>query len=329
MPAATSSWQPSLNAVGSVVAVNGADLSAEVAGIVDTIHFESGADVAQGALLITLRPNNDDAVLAQLQATSALDRITYERDVKQFKADAIAQSQVDTDHANLAAAQAQVQAQQALMAEKIVKAPFAGRLGIRQVDIGQYLTAGTQIVTLQQLNPLFVDFYLPQQALAQVSVGQAVTVSIDAFPGQMFGGKISAISSAVDAATRTLQLRATITNDALLLRPGMFANVSVTVGTPVSLVTLPQAAIAYNAYGDTVFTVTKGKDASGKDQLLAKQSFVTLGDTRGDQVAVLKGVNAGDQVVVAGQLKLKNGSIVTVNNKILPANDPNPSPPNE
>jgi membrane fusion protein (multidrug efflux system) len=329
MKAETTSWQPTLTSVGSVVAINGANLSAEVDGIVDTIDFKSGEDVPAGALLLTLRPNNDNAVLTQLQATAALDQITYQRDVKQLQADAVSQATVDTDRATLAAAQAQVAAQQAVIAEKQVHAPFAGRLGIRQVDVGQYLAAGTQIVTLQQLNPLFFDFYLPQQALAQINVGQAVDVTVDGFAGKTFDGTISAINSAVDTGTRTVQVRATIQNDDLLLRPGMFGNVSIAAGPPQQLVTLPQTAISYNPYGSTVFTVSNGKDATGKSALVAKESFVTTGDTRGDQVAVLQGVNPGDEVVVAGALKLKNGSVVTINNSIMPTNDANPNPPNE
>lgn len=322
-------WQPALNSVGSLVAINGADLSAEVAGIVDTIDFKSGDDVKAGQLLLTLRPNNDPAVLAQLQATAELDQINYQRDVKQFHANAVAQATVDTDRATLQSAEAQVQAQQALMAEKQVKAPFAGRLGIRQVNLGQYLAAGTTIVTLQQLNPLYIDFYLPQQALAQIAVGQQVDVGIDAYPGQHFTGTVAAINSAVDTTTRTVQVRATLQNAALKLRPGMFGTVKVSVGQPENLVTLPQTAIAYNSYGDTVFIVTHATDAKGRDELVAHQVFVTLGDTRGDQVAVLRGVAAGDQVVNAGQLKLKNGSVVRINNSIEPPNEPNPNPPNE
>jgi membrane fusion protein (multidrug efflux system) len=264
-----------------------------------------------------------------LQATAALDAITYQRDLKQFQADAVSQATVDTDRATLAAAVAQVQAQQALIAEKQIRAPFAGTLGIRQVDIGQYLAAGTEIVTLQQLNPLFVDFYLPQQALAQIKVGQTVNVNVDAFGNRVFTGTISAINSALDTATRTVQVRATISNDGLLLRPGMFTTVNVSIGQPQPLITLPQTAITYNSYGDTVFLVRRGKDAQGKAQLKVDQVFVTLGNTRGDQVAVLSGVAAGDEVVTAGQLKILNGSIVLINNSIQPQNEPNPNPPNE
>jgi len=327
--APSTAWQPSMNAVGSLVAINGANISAEVAGIVDTIKFQSGDNVPAGALLVTLRPNNDNAVLAELQATADLDRVNYQRDVKQLKADAVSQATVDSDQAALQSAVAQVQAQQALMAEKQIKAPFAGTLGIRQVDVGQYLAAGTEIVTLQQLNPLFVDFYVPQQALAQITVGQKITVQIDAFPGQNFPATISALNSAIDAATRTVQVRATLANDKLLLRPGMFATVNIPVGQAEQYITLPQAAITYNPYGDTVYTVAQGTGADGKQELIAAQKFVQIGDTRGDQVAVLKGIAPGDEVVTAGQLKLRNGASVVVNNDVQVSDSPNPNPPNE
>ncbi len=317
-------WQPAVQSVGTLTAINGASLSAEIGGIVDSINFESGKDVQKGEVLLTLRPNNDPAVLAQYQAQARLDAITYARDQKQFAANAIAQAQLDTDRANLDAAQAQVAAQQASMAEKIVRAPFSGRLGIRQVDLGQYLQAGTAIVTLEQLNPLFVDFYLPQQALAQLQVGQAVDVGLDAYPGQSFKAKITAIGATVDAATRSIAVRAVLENDQLRLRPGMFTTVSVETGAAQEAVTLPQTAITYSSYGDTVYLVKHGKDA-----LVASQVFVTLGATRGDQVQVLSGVKPGDEVVTAGQVKLHNGSPVAVNNTIQPGNDANPNPPNE
>ncbi len=321
-------WQATISSVGSLTAINGADISSEVSGIVDTINFKSGDEVKAGTLLATLRPNNDQAVLAQLQATAKLDEITYQRDVKQLAADAVSQSQVDTDRATLQTAKAQVQAQLAEMDEKQIKAPFDGTLGIRQVDVGQFLSAGTQIVTLQQLNPLFVDFYIPEQDLADISVGQSVSLGIDTFPGQVFTGKISAVNSAIDKTTRTMQVRATIQNDKLMLKPGMFATVSIDVGQPQNLITLPQAAITYNPYGDTVYVVTDNKDKNGKDVLTAQQQFVETGDTRGDQISITKGLNAGDVVVTAGQLKLRKGSLVTINNDIQMSNDPNPNPPN-
>ncbi len=322
-------WQPSVDSVGTLTAINGASLSAEVAGIVDSINFKSGQDVQKGDVLLTLRPNSDSAVLAQLQAQARLDAITYARDEKQLAANAISQAQLDTDRANLDAANAQVAAQQATMNEKIVRAPFAGRLGIRQVDLGQYLQAGTTIVTLEQLNPLFVDFYLPQQDIAQLQVGQVVDVGLDAYPGQTYKAKIVAIGATIDAATRSLAVRAVLENDKLRLRPGMFASVSVEVGAAKDAVTLPQTAIAYSSYGDTVYIVKHGTDAQGHANLVVSQVFVTLGDTRGDQVQVLSGVQPGDEVVTAGQVKLHNGSPVTVNNIIQPSNNPSPNPPNE
>jgi membrane fusion protein (multidrug efflux system) len=324
-----STWQPSMSAVGSLVAIQGANLSSEVSGIVDTIRFESGDTVTLGQTLLTLRTNNDPTVLAQLQAIAALDESSYERDRKQFRADAVSEAQVDSDRATYLAAEAQVQGQLAEMAEKVVKAPFAGTLGIRQVNLGQYLAAGTEIVSLQRLDPLFVDFYLPQQALAQIKIGDPVNVSIDAFPARVFPGTISAINVLVDTASRTIQVRATIRNVSLLLRPGMFATVTIAVGATASLVTLPQTAITYNPYGDTAYILQHGKDQEGKPALIANQTFVQIGDTRGDQVSVLKGVSPGDLVVTAGQLKIHNGSTVIVNNAVPVPDIANPNPPNE
>jgi membrane fusion protein (multidrug efflux system) len=327
--AETTNWQPAMSSVGSLVAINGADLSPQIAGVVQSIDFESGADVKQGDVLLVLAPNNDPAVLAQLQATANLDQVTLARDIKQFAANAIAKAQVDTDRANTASAVAAVQAEQALIAEKTIRAPFSGRLGIRQVDLGQYLPVGTTIVSLQQLNPLFIDFYLPQQALSRIAVGQTVNVAVDAYPGQSFQGQIVALNAAVDTATRNIEVRARIANDDKRLRPGMFATVKIGIGAATSYVTLPQTAIAYNPYGDTVFVVQHGKDEAGHDALLAHETFVTTGDTRGDQVAITKGLNPGDVVVTAGQLKLHNGSPVVINNSVLPPDSPNPNPPNE
>lgn len=329
MPAQSSAWQPNLQTVGSITAVNGAAISAEVGGIVDAIHFDSGDDARKGDLLLTLRANNDPAVLAQLQAQAALDAITEARDEKQLVADAISQAQLDSDVAQLKAAQAAVAAEQALIDEKQIRAPFSGRLGIRQVDLGEYLAAGTAIVNLEQLNPVYVDFHLPQDAFSQLQPGQKVDVSVDAYPGQDFAGTVTALDSNVDQATRSIAVRATLDNAKLLLRPGMFTNIAVSTGAPQSFITLPQTAITYNSYGDTVYVVTHGTDAKGQPDLVANEVFVTLGETRGDQVEVLSGIHPGDIVVVAGQVKLRNGALVAINNSLLPGNSPNPTPPNE
>lgn len=327
--ASTALWQGKLQANGSLRALRGADLSVEAAGIVDTIAFESGADVPAGATLLRLKPNDDPAKLQQLQAAADLDAITYRRDQEQFAAQAVSQATLDTDLANLKSARAQVAAQQALMAEKTLKAPFAGRLGIRQVDQGQYLAAGTAVVTLQALDPIVIDFYVPQQALAKIKVGAPVDASVDTYPDKQFKGTISAINSKVDTASRNVQVRASFHNADHHLVPGMYANVEIDSGAAHSEITVPQTAITYNPYGDTVFVVTQnGKDEHGKPQLVAQQRFVTLSDTRGDQVAVQNGLKVGDVVVTAGQMKLHNGSAVVIDNHLTPSNDANPTPPN-
>jgi len=320
-------WQPALSATGTLRASDGAELSAEIAGIVGELHFTSGQDVEAGQLLLRLRPNDDDAKLQQLQAVAELDQITYDRDLRQLRAQGVAQATVDTDAGNLKNARAQVAAQQALMAEKFVRAPFSGRLGIRLVDLGQYLSAGTTIVTLQALDPIYADFYLPQQALAQIRVGQAVTVHADTYPGRSFPGSIMAVNPKVDTASRMVMVRASLKNADHALLPGMYVIVSVDAGAVEKLVTLPQTAITYNPYGSLVYKVVPdGTDANGKPKLKVQQEFVTTGPTRGDQVAILKGVTGGEEVVAAGQLKLRNNIGVVVNNKILPPDDPNPKP---
>jgi membrane fusion protein (multidrug efflux system) len=324
--ASVQEWQPRQTAVGSARASNGADLAAEIGGVVDQIKFESGQDVPAGTVLLRLRPNDDDAKLAQLQASADLAAITLQRDERQLAAHGVAQATVDSDAANLKVARAQVVAQQAVMAEKVVRAPFAGRLGVRQVDLGQYIAAGTAIVTLQQLDPMFVDFYLPQQSLGQVAVGQKVTVSADAYPNRTFDGVISSLNSKIDPGSRMLQVRASIPNPDGALLPGMYLSVSVASGKPQSLVTVPLAAVAFNPYGSLVYVLRDEKGAQGKDQEVVRQQFVTTGASRGDQVSILKGVNANDVVVTAGQLKLHNGSIVIIDNTVQPTDNPAPVP---
>ena len=325
--AGPSDWQSQIEAVGSLRAVNGADLSLELAGVVETLNFQSGDDVQANKVLLRLRDFDDVAKLKSLQAQADLAKVTYDRDVKQLNAKAVAQAVVDNDEANLRNLRAQVDQQRELVDKKTLKAPFAGHLGIRQVDLGQYLAAGTAIVTLQALTPIYVDFLLPQKALAQIEVGQALKIKVDTFPGKDFPGKISSINSRVDATTRNIQVRATIDNNDRKLLPGMFATVSIDAGAPQKLITVPQTAIAYNPYGNLVYIVdNKGNGPDGKPQLVVRQTFVTTGATRGDQVAVLKGIKEGDEIVTAGQMKLRNGVSIVVNNTVSPSNDANPKP---
>jgi len=326
--AAYSAWQPKLEAIGTLRAVKGADLSLDVPGVVASISFNSGDDVEQGAPLLKLRVEDDLAKLESLQAMAELSEIVNQRDQKQFKMQAVSQATLDTDAANLKNAKAQVVQQQAIIDKKFLRAPFAGHLGIRAVDLGQYLAAGTVIVTLQALDPIFVDFFLPQQAVDQVRLGQSVTVKIDAFKDQTFAGEISAINPKVDAGSRNVQIRATLKNPDHKLLPGMYATVDIATGAPQSYITLPQTAISFNPYGDTVYVVdSKAADTAGKPpQLIARQTFVTTGPTRGDQVAVLKGIDEGDLIVTAGQIKLHNGSTVLIDNSITPTADAAPVP---
>jgi membrane fusion protein (multidrug efflux system) len=326
-------WQPHQEGVGSLRAVNGADLSAQVVGTVSALHFDSGADVKAGTLLVELSAADDIAKLQSLKATAALAQITLDRDLRQLKVQGVSQQTVDSDQQNLKSDLAQVAQQQATVDYKSIRAPFDGRLGIRQVDIGQYISPGTVLVTIQALDPIFVDFYLPQQSVAQIKVGQVIKAKIDAFPGRDFAGVISAINPKVDAATRNVQIRATIKNPDHLLLPGMYASVSVDTGQAERLVTLPQTAINYTSYGSSVFIVEKkapdndkGKDAQGQPKFSVREVAVTTGATRGDQVSILSGVKDGDTVVVAGLIKLHNGTPIAIDNSILPKSDPNPTP---
>ncbi len=329
--AVPTAWQSRTQAVGSVRAVRGADLSAQASGVVDEVDFDSGIDVKAGTTLLRLKANDDPAKLAQLEAAAELADQNYRRDLVQLAAQAVSQATVDSDLSTLKSARAQVAAQQALIDEKIVRAPFAGRLGIRQVDIGQYLAAGTTVVTLQALDPIYVDFYVPQQALAHLKTGQSVTAVLDAYPGQKFPGKITSINSRVDTASRNVQMRASFPNPDQRLIPGMYAQVLIDNADPRQELTLPQAAITYNAYGDTVFIVERPPAGTGGAPAAAtvRQRFVKLGETRGDQVAVLSGLQTGDEVVTGGQMKLRNGTAVVVDNTIKPTDAAAPTPPNE
>ena len=315
--AETQPWQKRLEAVGSTRAEKGTEVSPQVAGIVKAIHFKSGEEVQKGTLLVELEAADDIAHLDALKATEQLAQLNYDRDTRLLSTNAISRQTADTDLATLKSAQAQVAQQQALVGYKSIRAPFSGRLGIRQVDLGQYIAPGTPIVTLQQLDPIFVDFYLPQQAVAELKVGQTVTAKVDTYPDQKFDGKVMAVSPLVNAASRNVQVRASFGNPGEKLLPGMFATVDIDVGRPQHYVTLPKTAIYYNSYGDIAYVVKDGHAGKGGEkQYVAQQVFVKTGQTRGDQVAVLDGIEPGDVVVTAGQNKLHNGSPVEINNKV-------------
>jgi membrane fusion protein (multidrug efflux system) len=357
-------WQPTLSAVGTLRAVRGADLALDVAGLVTKVNLKSGDEVKEGEVLLQLRDSEDVAQLNQLQAAAALASVTFDRAKQQLAVQAISKADYDTAAADLKAKQAAVAQQQVNVSKKQLRAPFSGRAGIITVNPGAYLNSGTTIVTVQQLDPVFVDFHLPQRNLAELKVGQKVTLKLDAFKGKTFEGTLSAISPKVDNDTRNVQVEASVPNPDKLLTPGMFADVSIDVGSEERHLTLPQTAVVYNPYGETVYLVKKkadfdkaqaankaantdpkapdakadakkadakdakkdAKNAVPADQLVAQQTFVTTAGTRGDQVAIVKGLEEGDEVVTSGQVKLKSGSPITIDNSVQPANSPNPTP---
>lgn len=323
-------WQPKLKAVGSLRAVRGVDVTTELAGLVQTIAFTPGASAKTGDLLVQLNAGTDIAQLHALEAAAELAKITYQRDKAQYAIHAISKATLDADAADAKSKAAQVAAQSATVAKKTLRAPFDGRLGICAVNPGQYVNPGDKVVTLQMLNPIYADFHLPQQTLSQLKVGQTITLTTDTYPKSVFAGKISTIDPKVDPSTRNVAIEATLDNSKLQLLPGLFGNVEIITGKPIRYLTLPQTAISYNAYGDMVFLVKQtGKTKEGKPLLTVNQVFVVTGSTRGDQVAILSGLNEGDWVVTAGQMKLQNSSVVKINNTVLPSNDPNPHPVNE
>jgi membrane fusion protein (multidrug efflux system) len=319
------SWQTELAAVGTLHAINGADLSSEVAGIVTRIGFTPGQDVKVGTLLVQLRDDSDRATLAANRASAEQALRTYKRYAELIKTNAISPTNFDQALASMLSTKAAAEAQAAVVDKKAIRAPFDGRVGIRMVDVGQYVGAGTSVVTLQKLDPIFVDFQIAQQQLPNVKVGDRIQLASDTFPGRVFTGTVNALDPKVDTSTRTVRVRALVANPDKVLLPGMFANVTIDIGSPQRPLTLPQTAITYNTYGNVVF-VTQMSKVDGKDQLVAQQRFVTTGETRGDKVIVLGGVTAADDVVSSGANKLKNGSPVAVNNTVALPNDANPHP---
>jgi len=317
-----SDWQPEINAVGSVRAVRGVDITTEVTGLVRSVDFRSGDDAKRGQVLVHLNADADIATLHSLEASADLADTVYARDKVQFEAQAISQAQLDADAADLKNKRAQAAAQAALVEKKTLRAPFDGRLGITTVNPGQYLNTGDKVVTLQELDPVYVDFRLPQEQLAQVHPGLEVRLSLDAYPGKSFAGKVTAMDPLVDSSSRNFQAEATVPNPDQRLLPGMFVRVAVLAGGRQHYLTLPQTAITFNPYGSTVFFALK--DASGKRT--AQQAFVTTGATRGDQIAVLTGIKEGDEVVTSGQLKLKNGTPLEISTLVQPADEPSPTP---
>lgn len=299
-------WQPYYTSVGTFVAPQSISIVPEVAGMVDSILFKSGDLVKQGQLLMTLDSRQEQAKLASDLANLHLAQIDYQRNSKLYKQHAIAEQVLDKSLATLQQGQAAVQGDQVAIDQKQIRAPFGGRIGISTVSLGQYIgptSANSTIATLEQVDPLFIDFTLPQQDINNLKIGQPIQVTVDSYPGKIFHGTISAINVAVDQDSRMITVRGLIPNADQSLHSGMFADVNVMLPTQLSVITVPQTAITYNLYGDAIYVVKDGK---------AIQTFVTVGQRRGDDIAVTKGLTVGQQIVTSGQLKLFNGAPVIV-----------------
>jgi membrane fusion protein (multidrug efflux system) len=319
-------WPSTLAVIGTAAAIQGVTVSADLPGTVDKIHFDSGHSVREGDILVELDTRQERAQLANLEAQRDLAHIQYGRSEQLVKAGVISKSEYDNATAQQKATEAQVGDIKAAIARKNIHAPFSGKLGIRQISLGQYLAAGQAIVSLESLNPIYVNFGVPQQDAPMMGIGRALRVTSTDLPGAVFNGKITAVDSVINEQTRNIQVQATFQNPGGKLRPGMYVQVELPLGKPRDVIPLPASAINYAPYGDSVYVVTDLKDQKGKTYRGVKQQVVKVEGSRGDQVAVISGVNPGDEVVSSGVFRLRNAAPVQVNNSVKPGNDPNPKP---
>jgi len=317
------SWPTTIAAIGTVAAVRGVTVSADLPGIVETIAFDSGDTVRQGDVLVQLDTRQEQAQLSAAEAQRDLARANLQRMRSLIEQRIVAQAEYDQAEAAFKQAEASGVEIRATIGRKTIRAPFSGGLGLRQVNLGQYLAGGAPIVSLQSLNPIYVNFAVPQQHVAALRVGTQVRASIENSEVKT-PGRVTAIDSVIDPATRNLQVQTTFANGDGRLRPGMFVHATVVIGRAETVVTLPGSAINYAPYGDSVFVVDNLKSPKGESYRGVVQRFVKLGESRGDQVAVRSGVNAGEEIVTSGVFKLRNGAAVLVNNQVQPANNPAP-----
>lgn len=324
--AALEEWPARLSAIGTVAAVQGVTVSADLPGIVERITFDSGRAVAEGDVLVQLDTRQEQAQLAAAEAGLELAWLNHERMRGLVEQDAVSRAEYDAASAAHTQAQARVREIGATIARKTIRAPFTGVLGLRQVNLGQYLTGGDPVVPLQSLDPIYVNFGVPQQNGAQMVRGRRVQIAVGDLGGAEFSGRIHAVDAVVDPATRNVQVQATLANPGRRLRPGMFVQAHVTVGPARSIVALPASAINYAPYGDSVYIVTDLKDPQGTTYRGVRQQVVTLGGALGDQIAVLSGITPGEEIVTSGVFKLRNGAAVQVNNTVQPANSRAPTP---
>jgi len=319
-------WPASMTAIGTIEAVHGVMVSADLPGTVARINFDSGKAVREGEILVELDTRQERAQLASLEAQRDLAKVNFGRMQELVNAGVISRMDYDQATAQQKATEANVAEIRATIDRKTIRAPFSGILGIRKVNLGQYLPAGSPVVSNQSLNPIYVNVGVPQQAAAQVHVGRNLRVTTEDVAGKVFAGSVTAIDSEVDPTTRNIQVQATLSNPEGKLRPGMFVQVEMPLGASRSVIALPASAINYAPYGDSVFVITDLKDPTGKTYRGVRQQFVKVEGARGDQVGVISGLNPGEEVVTSGVFKLRNGAAVQVNNKVQPGNSPAPKP---
>jgi membrane fusion protein, multidrug efflux system len=320
-------WAPMLSAVGSISAVQGAVVSSELGGVVSQIAFENGGTAKKGDLLVQLDASAEEAQLKSAEADLELARADLQRSRELVDRKVISKAEIDAAESKFKQKEGNVDQMRSMIAKKTVRAPFDGQLGIRQVNVGQMINAGQQVVPLTSLDPVFADFALPQQHLGKLTPGLDVRVTTDALPDRVFNGKLTAINSMVDANTRNITLQGTLENPDHVLRPGMFAKAEVALSEKHKALVIPGSAISYAPFGDSVFVIEKKKDEkTGKESQAIRQQFVRVGESRGDFVSITQGLKAGEIVVSTGVFKLRNGMAVTVNNDLAPKPQTNPTP---
>jgi membrane fusion protein (multidrug efflux system) len=319
-------WPATMTVIGTMQAVHGVTVSADLPGTVDRITFDSGMAVQEGKTLLELDTRQERAQLASLEAQRDLARANFGRMQQLVDAGVVSRMEFDQATAQQKATEANVAEIRAVIERKTIRAPFSGILGIRKVNLGQYLSAGSAVVSLQSLSPIYVNVGIPQQLASQIHVGRKLRVTTEEAAGQVFMGTVTAIDSVVDEATRNLQVQGSLSNPESKLKPGMFVEVEVGMGTSRSVISLPASSISYAPYGDSVFIITQLRNDKGETYRGVRQQFVKVEGSRGDQVAIISGLNAGDEVVSSGVFKLRNGAAVQINNKVQPGNDPAPKP---
>ena len=320
-------WAPTLSAVGSISAVQGAIVSTELGGIVSGVGFQSGSEAKKGEVLLKLDSSSEEALLHTAEADLELARANLQRERDLAARKVVSKQELDAAESTFGQKQGTVDNMRAFIAKKQVRAPFDGQLGIRQVNVGQMINSGQQVVSLQALDPVYVDFALPQQELSKLAPGLEALVRTDAVPGREFKGKLTALNSMVDTVTRNVTLQATFENPDHALKPGMFVKINIALPEKGKTLVIPGSAVSYAPYGDSVFVIDKKKDPkTGKETQTLRQAFVRVGEARGDFVSVTQGLKAGDEVVSTGVFKLRNAMPVTINNDLAPKPQMNPTP---